>query len=316
MSAAACLLTDRTREFQNLARLKKTLPEEGAQILGKPEADAKNAGGKAAAKGGFMREFFESINGVQSTLNEGRANVKLMNDVLEDALQATTQERELETSQRLQDLVEETNGQVSKVKLELEGLKLRADQEDKKSNAAETRIRSNMQQAMAKKHKQLLVDFQTAQGNYKRALEQRQAKEMHIAFPQASEEEVAEMIDAGETSSLAVAQKMAGTHALLIEEVQRIRDKHRDILKLERSMADLAQMFTEMAVLVDSQGEMLDQIEVHVHKAKGATEKAEMQLILTRKEQHKYQRRICCITLILLMVMMAILGPVLLNAGD
>lgn len=314
MSAAACLLTDRTREFQSLARSKKTLPEEGAQTIGKSETDAKN--NKTAAKGGggsFMREFFESINGAQSMLNEGRTNVKSMGDVLEDALQATTHGKEVEASERLQKLVEETNHIVQKVKLALEALKLRADEEDKNGSPAEARIRSNMQQAMAKKHRQLLMDFQSAQSAFKRSMEQRQEKEMQIAFPEATAEEVKEMINDGEGSAMAVAQKLAGTHHALIDEVQQIRDKHKGILKLERSIADLNQMFQEMAVLVDSQGEMLDQIEVHVHKAKGATEKAEQQLILTRKAQHKYQRRMCCLSLILLMVMMAILGPVLLS---
>merc|ERR1719198_2518764 len=107
------------------------------------------------------------------------------------------------------------------------------------------------------------------------------------------------MIEAGETPSLVVAKKMAGAHALVLDEVQRIREKHQDILRLERSIADLSQMFTEMAALVDAQGEMLDCIEVHVHKAAVCTAKAEQYLIITRKVQHQTQKRMCCIALIL-----------------
>merc|ERR1712167_241328 len=113
---------------------------------------------------------------------------------------------------------------------------------------------------MGKKHQQLLIDFQTAQSNYKQELESRQKRELQILLPMASDEEVQDMIEAGETAGMVVMEKMAGTHALLIEEVQRIKDKHQDILRLERSMADLAQMFQEMAMLVDEQGEMLDAI--------------------------------------------------------
>ena len=78
---------------------------------------------------------------------------------------------------------------------------------------------------------------------------------------EASEELRQEMVSEGQTAALMVAKKMAGTHALLLDEVRRIQDKHKDILRLEQSIADLAQMFEEMAVLVDAQGEMLDAIE-------------------------------------------------------
>merc|ERR1719440_1194954 len=133
-------------------------------------------------------------------------------------------------------------------------------------------------------------------------------------LPDATEEEVERMIENKESLSLKVAQQMAGTHYALIEEVNRAQDKYQDILRLERSAADLAQMFQEMAVLVDSQGEMLDAIEVHVHKAKVATAKAEENLITTRKAQHAGQRWMCCLAAIMLIILLAILFPVIISS--
>merc|ERR1719293_367333 len=111
---------------------------------------------------------------------------------------------------------------------------------------------------MAKRQQQLLLDFQQAQVNYKKALEQRQRKEMEILVPEATEEQRERMIEEGETAQVVLARAMAGTHAMLLDEVARIREKHQDILKLEASIADLMQMFQEMAVLVEENGEMLD----------------------------------------------------------
>lgn len=172
-------------------------------------------------------------------------------------------------------------------------------------------IRTNMQNQLTKKHTQLVVDFQKAQLDFKEALNQRQAREIHMVLPDATDEEVQEYVNDGHSLSLVVAQKMAGTHHALIDEVQRIQDKHQDILRLERSVADLAQMFQEMAVLVDSQGEMLDAIEVHVHKAKVYTARAEENLITTRKAQHSMQRWMCCIAVVMLVILLSILMPVL-----
>merc|ERR1719498_1290685 len=102
---------------------------------------------------------------------------------------------------------------------------------------------------------------------------------------------------------MAVAQKMAGVHAELLDEVERIRDKHKDIVRLERSINELHQMCIEMAALVDAHGEMLDSIEVHVHKTNVYTAKAETELIAARKAQHTGQRRFCCMSICMLVVL-------------
>jgi len=104
--------------------------------------------------------------------------------------------------------------------------------------------------ALAQKLQLLLRDFQQAQMECKKALQDRQFRELHLACPEATDDEVHEMLQAGETASMLVTRKMAGTHALLLEEVQRIQEKHQDILRLERSVADLNQLFKEAAILV------------------------------------------------------------------
>jgi len=281
-----------------------------------------------------------------------------MGEVLEDALQATTPEKQKEVSDRLYDKVQETNQKIHKVKTDLEELRARTEQIDKEEagkqcpggcgfqvtwhethccnkcekgnghgdkcekkkalvdKAKVREIRTNMQNQLTRKHCQLLVDFQKAQLDFKEALNQRQVREIHMVLPEATEEEVTEYLENGTSLSLMVAQKMAGTHHALIDEVNRIQDKHQDILRLERSAADLAQMFQEMAVLVDSQGEMLDAIEVHVHKAKVATAKAEENLITTRKAQHQGQRWMCCLAAIMLIILLSILFPVIISSSQ
>eukprot|EP00440_Ansanella_granifera_P063769 gb/GFBE01069135.1/.p1 GENE.gb/GFBE01069135.1/~~gb/GFBE01069135.1/.p1 ORF type:complete len:331 (+),score=112.03 gb/GFBE01069135.1/:1-993(+) len=328
VAVAEHLLLDRFAEFQRLAQAKGVLgsaangkngansgsflSEHGGASSTNPFASSAAAGGAEA--GSFMREFFNCVRELQGSLEQGRSNVKRMGDLLEEALQATTQDREEEVSQRLQGLVEETNETVSEVKQALEVLKARSEEAAaKQPNSAQNKIRTNMQQAMAKKHQQLLIDFQKAQMDFKRTLERRQMRELEILMPKATEEELHDMIADGETAALVVAKKMAGTHALLLDEVLRIQEKHKDILRLEQSIADLAQMFEEMAVLVDAQGEMLDAIEVHVHNTKGYTAKAEQELITTRKAQHQGRKWMCCLTILLLVILLVILGPILIK---
>jgi syntaxin 1A len=381
MVAADLLVTDRLAEFQRKARDKGTLKEDGnvpsdeavgealptstsqafnisARLLGLPAAPDALASTTAAAstgKGRFMEVFFKKVSEINRVLSEGKANVKGMGDILEDALQATTPEKQKEVSDRLYEKVQETNQKIHKVKNDLEELRKDTEhivQEDDNNKcpgncgylvtyhqthccnhcakqnghgekcekkkpldkAKVQEIRTNMQNQLAKKHLQLLMDFQKAQLDFKEALNQRQVREIHMVLPEASEEQVAEMLESGTSLSLVVAQKMAGTHHALIDEVNRIQDKHQDILRLERSAADLAQMFQEMAVLVDSQGEMLDAIEIHVNKAKVLTAKAEENLITTRKAQASGQKWMCCLAAVMLVILISILFPVIISA--
>eukprot|EP00434_Breviolum_minutum_P027619 symbB.v1.2.024430.t1/scaffold2314.1/size82632/3 len=322
-TAAERLVRDRFAEFQRLAQSKGVLtPMTSRALSGVENATASrslNAFSTAARDtpvetNSFMREFFTGVKELQGLLDQGRHNVKEMGLILENALQATTQEREAEVSENLNKLVEETNQQVADVKRGLELLKIRSEEEAaKQPNSAQIKIRNNMQQAMAKKHQQLLMDFQKAQMNFKRTLEQRQLREMQILMPEATEEQRQELISEGQTAALMVAKKMAGTHALLLDEVRRIQDKHKDILRLEQSIADLAQMFEEMAVLVDAQGEMLDAIEVHVNNTKGYTAKAEQELIKTRKLMLQGRKWMCCLAIVVLIILLIILGPILIR---
>lgn len=46
-----------------------------------------------------------------------------------------------------------------------------------------------------------------------------------------------------------------------------VQARHHDIMKLEQSVKDLRDLFIEMAVLVESQGTMIDRIEYNVSNA-------------------------------------------------
>jgi len=102
---------------------------------------------------------------------------------------------------------------------------------------------------------------------------------------------------------------VAGTHALLVDEVDRIREKHQDILRLERNVADLHQMFMEMAALVDTQGEMLDVIEENVHNTVESTEKVNEELTTARTVQRSTRKWECCLVIVLLIIAAALFAP-------
>jgi len=83
------------------------------------------------------------------------------------------------------------------------------------------------------------------------------------------------------------------------------------IRKLERSMADLHQMMVDLAQLIEHQGEILNVIEVNVAKTKHFTSAAEKELISARKAQWSAHKRMCCLTVMMLCIVMIVIFPIM-----
>lgn len=69
-----------------------------------------------------------------------------------------------------------------------------------------------------------------------------------------------------------------GAHSKIKNTVEDIQNKYNDILKLEKNVNELFELFQELAVLIQAQGEMLDNIEANLEDANDYMEKAEVKL--------------------------------------
>ncbi|XP_035384459.1 uncharacterized protein LOC113569174 [Electrophorus electricus] len=81
-----------------------------------------------------------------------------------------------------------------------------------------------------------------------------------------------------------------------------IETRHTEIIKLENSIRELHDMFMDMAMLVESQGEMIDRIEYNVEHAVDYVERAVSDTKKAVKYQSKARRKkimiiICCVVL-------------------
>lgn len=153
--------------------------------------------------------------------------------------------------------------------------------------------------------------MQRTQVEIKKVLERRQKYEMHLLCPNATHDEVQRMMEAGQTSSQMIMRRIAGAHAVLLDELQRVCDKHTDILRLEESIHGLARMFEEVALLVDSQGELLDGIQKQVGDVKDCTGKGVEELVVARKYQHNSRKWTCYFMVFLTLASIAILMPLI-----
>jgi len=116
----------------------------------------------------------------------------------------------------------------------------------------------------------------------------------------------------GQAGAHAQIQTAAKKQNLDKSHLHEVEARHRDIKRLENNIKELHDMWMDMAIIVENQGDMVDRIEFNVSEAKDYTEGA---AVYTKKALDNYRaarrkKRICTALLITLGVII-ILGIVL-----
>lgn len=92
----------------------------------------------------------------------------------------------------------------------------------------------------------------------------------------------------------------------MLETVVEIQDRHDAAKEIEKSLLELHQVFLDMAVMVEAQGEQMDDIEHHVMNAAQYVSAGSKNL-KTAKGYQKSSRRCMCIGVILLLILILVI---------
>ncbi|VBB18316.1 hypothetical protein YASMINEVIRUS_779 [Yasminevirus sp. GU-2018] len=87
-----------------------------------------------------------------------------------------------------------------------------------------------------------------------------------------------------------------------------VEKRHRDILDLEESIVELNQLFADFAILVDVQSEMINTVEKNVDKTVSNVEQGVKNLRTANVYQKKSRKRLCCLTAVLVAVVLVIIA--------
>nr|TKR60147.1 Syntaxin-related protein KNOLLE [Populus alba] len=92
----------------------------------------------------------------------------------------------------------------------------------------------------------------------------------------------------------------------VLETVVEIQDRHDAAKEIEKSLLELHQVFLDMAVMVEAQGEQMDDIEHHVLKASHYVKDGTKEL-KGAKDHQKSSRKWMCIGIILLLIIILVI---------
>jgi len=255
-----------------------------------------------------MQAFFDEVQEIKKISNTIRYNIRQIEQNHGDCLTAISAEQSRESSARLEQLMRETNAAASQVRNKLKTLDLEnKDFARRNEGASEARIRSNMHGTLTRKFVDLMAEYQEIQTKYKNKYRERGERQYRVVNPNATREEIDNALS-GDQQEIFTQHILQGPgHAQARNALADIQERHRDITRLETSIAELHQLFLDMSVLVESQGELLDQIEYTVSQSVNYTGKAVEELRSANKYQKKVRKKMCCVICIIMIVLAIIL---------
>ena len=112
------------------------------------------------------------------------------------------------------------------------------------------------------------------------------------------------ILDAGQEMVVMSASLQMDDLSHLEDLVAHIDERHTEILKLERDVREVMELFKDLSVLVDTQGTQLNSIDMHISKSVDHTMSAEVEIVQAEKLQTKGRKYQCCCCLVLILILL------------
>ncbi|TKY46221.1 Syntaxin-related protein KNOLLE [Spatholobus suberectus] len=241
-----------------------------------------------------------------------------LRDILGSLQQANEESKSLHKTEALKALRNRINADIVTVLKKARAIRTQLEGMDR-ANAANRRLsglkdgtpaiyrtRIAVTNGLRKKLKELMMEFQGLRQRMMSEYKDTVGRRYFTVTGEYPDEEVIEKIIANgnEEEVLGKAIQEHGRGKVL-ETVVEIQDRHDAAKEVEKSLLELHQVFLDMAVMVEAQGEKMDDIEHHVlhasHYVKDGTKNLQ-----SAKEYQRSSRKWMCIGIILLLILILV----------
>ncbi|XP_023939708.2 syntaxin-1A isoform X4 [Bicyclus anynana] len=260
-------------------------------------------------EGGFMDEFFSEVEEIREMIDKIQANVEEVKKKHSAILSAPQSDEK--TKHELEDLMADIKKTANKVRGKLKHIEQNIEQEEHSNkSSADLRIRKTQHSTLSRKFVEVMTEYNRTQTDYRDRCKNRILRQLEITGRATTDDELEAMLEQDNPAVF--------TQGIIMETQQAkqtladIEARHADIIKLETSIRELHDMFMDMAMLVESQGELIDRIEHQVTSAKDYVETGESELVsayhwATKARKKKIFLIICLsVTLVILIIVLAV----------
>ncbi|KAJ7826862.1 syntaxin [Mycena olivaceomarginata] len=204
-----------------------------------------------------MAGFLTEVTSVQESIGTFSANVTRISALNTRSLNALGDDDDI-IKQELDGLVSETMTLSRQLKDRLKELQAAVPGA---SGRQEKEMRQNRVTHVRTKFMEALQTYQQIEQEYRAKSRQRIERQYRIVKPDATQEEITEAISGGENQVFMQALTTSPSYAHARSAFNEVQSRAQDLRKVEQTFEELAQLFRDMAFLVEQQDEPLATIE-------------------------------------------------------
>ncbi|CAJ0941686.1 unnamed protein product, partial [Mesorhabditis belari] len=256
----------------------------------------------------FMEEFFEQVEEVRGSVDLIAQNVEEVKKKHSAILSNPVNDPK--TKEELDELMASIKRTANKVRGKLKLIENAIEHDESAGQVnADLRIRKTQHSTLSRRFVEVMTDYNKTQTDYRERCKGRIQRQLDIAGKQVGDEDLEEMIESGNPGVFT--QGIITDTQQARQTLADIEARHNDIMKLESSIRELHDMFMDMAMLVESQGEMVDRIEYNVEHAKEFVDRAVADTKKAVQYQSKARRKkimiLICLTILVVFLVLIVM---------
>ncbi|XP_027366819.1 syntaxin-121-like [Abrus precatorius] len=273
----------------------------------------------AAAEGGVqLNKFFEEVEWVKEELKE-------LERLHESLSESHEKSKTLHSAKAVKELRSRMDADVALALKKAKLIKVRLEALDRSNEASRNmpgsgpgsysdRTRTSVVSGQRKKLKATMESFnslrQQISSEYRETVQRRYYT---VTGENPDEKTIDLLISTGESETFLQKAIEQQGRASVMDTIQEIQERHDTVKEIERNLNELHQVFMDMAVLVETQGEQLDDIENHVARANSYVRGGVQQLHVARKHQKNTRKWTCIAIILLIIIILIIVLPIVLR---
>ncbi|XP_038725744.1 syntaxin-132-like [Tripterygium wilfordii] len=258
-----------------------------------------------------LEDFFKKVQEIEKQNEKLDKLLKKLQDAHEQSKAVTKAPAMKAIKQRMEKDVDEVGKVARLIKTKIEQLDKENLTNRQKPGCGKgtgvDRSRTVTTIALKKKFKDKMDEFQTLRENiqqeYREVVERRV---FTVTGTRADEETIDRLIETGDSEQIFQKAIHEQGRGQVVDTVAEIQERHDAVRDLEKRLLELQQIFMDMAVLVDAQGDMLDNIESQVSSAVDHVQSGNTALQRAKSLQ-KNSRKWMCIAIIILLIIVVII---------
>ncbi|XP_006781425.1 syntaxin-3a isoform X2 [Neolamprologus brichardi] len=264
----------------------------------------------AVDNAGFMDEFFSEIEVIRNNIDKIDENVTEVKKLYSVILSAPTSDQK--TQEDLEAITNDIKKLANGARNKLKTIERNLESEEQERVSADTRIRKSQHAVLSRKFVEVMTKYNEAQVDFRERSKGRIQRQLEITGKATTDEELEEMLEGGNAAVFTAGIVDSGISKQALNEIEA---RHKDIVRLESSIKELHDMFVDIAMLVESQGDMVENIEQNISKSVDHIVAAKEQTKKAVRYQTKARKKLVIIIVIVVILVIIVALAIGLSVG-